>query len=117
MLLEAKNFLISPCQFKHVTKETRYHISITELLKQNPRSQIAELFQRPRTMLKILYFSWERQFLQKSPGKKFLHDRGRKLFHLLAGEEQFVTEEARSVNLSTGKVTGAHLTGVLGQGV
>ena len=87
MLLEVKNFLINPGQFKQVTKETRYHISITELLKQNPRSQIAVLFQRPRTMLKILYFSWDRQFLQKSPETKFLHDRGGKHFHLLAGEE------------------------------
>ena len=87
MLLEAKNFLINPGQFKQVTKETRYHISTTELLKQNPRRQIAVLFQRPRTMLKILYFSWDRQFLQKSPETKFLHDRGGKHFHLLAGEE------------------------------
>ena len=48
--------------------------------------QVAELIQRPKTMLKILYFSKEQQFFQKFPGIKFLYNRARQIFHLLAGE-------------------------------
>ena len=40
-----------------------------------------------------------------------------KNIYLLVGETQFVTGEVISANLSTGEATGAHLTGVLGQGV
>ena len=49
-------------------------------------SQVAELFRRPRTMLKKLYFSGDHQFFQKSPGIKFIYDLGRKRFHLLVGK-------------------------------
>ena len=49
-------------------------------------SQVAELFRKPRKMLKILYFRGDQQFFQKLPGIKFLYDRGRELFHLLARE-------------------------------
>ena len=86
-------------------------------LKWNLMSQIAELFRRPRTMLKILDFSGDRQLFQKSQGIKFLDKRDRKFFHLLVGETKFETEEARSAKLSTGEVTGAHIAGELGQGV
>ena len=41
---------------------------------------------RPRTMLKIFYFSRGIQFLQISPKIKPLYDRGRKLIYLLVGE-------------------------------
>ena len=49
-------------------------------------NQGAELFRRPRTMLKIFYFSGDNQIFQKSPGIKFLYDQGKKHFYLLAGE-------------------------------
>ena len=72
--------------FKWVTRETRYHVSIAKLLKRNLMSQVVELFGRPRTMLKMLCFIGDHQFFRNSPGVKFLYDRDRKLFHLLAGE-------------------------------
>ena len=52
-LLEAKKFSRNLGQFKWVARETRYCISIAELLKRNLMNQVAELFRRPRTMLKI----------------------------------------------------------------
>ena len=73
-LQEATKFLSNPGQFKCVTRETRYHVYIKELLIRSPWSQVAELVQRPWTMLKILYFSGARQFFHVS-----LYDRGRKL--------------------------------------
>ena len=84
--LEGKKFSRNPGQFKWVTRETRYHLYIAKLLIRNLMSQLAELFQRPRTMLKIFYFSVDHQFFQKSLGIKFLYDWGRERFHLLAGE-------------------------------
>ena len=57
---------------------------IAEVLKRNLMSQVAELFRRPRTMLKIHYFSGYQKFFPKSPGIKFLYDRGRILFHSLS---------------------------------
>ena len=36
---------------KWVTRETRYRVSIAKLLIQNLRSQVAEIFRRPTTML------------------------------------------------------------------
>ena len=68
-------------------------------------------------MLKILYFSGGHQFFQILPGIKSLHDRGKKLIHLLAGEAQLGTGETTSAYLSTGTPTEAHLIGALGQGV
>ena len=61
-------------------------------------------------MLEILYFSGGHQILQTSLGIQCLHDRGRRLIPLLAGEAYFATGEAISANLSTGEATGAHLT-------
>ena len=84
-LLEAKRFLRNHRQFKWFTRETRYHVSITKLLKGNLMSRTAELFWRPRTILKILYFSGDYQFFQKSLEIKFF-DQGRNLFHSLAWE-------------------------------
>ena len=78
-LLEAKKFWRNPGQFKWVTRETRYCISIAELLKRNLMRQVAELFQRPRTMLKILYFSGDHHFFQKWQRINFLYHRGREL--------------------------------------
>ena len=116
-LLEASKFSRHPGQFNWVTRETRYHVSIAELFKRNLMSQVTKLFRRPRTMLKILYFSQDHQFFQKSPGIKFLYDQGIKLFHLLAKEAWFGAKETLSAKLSTGEATGAHLTGALRQGV
>ena len=65
-LKEAKKFSTNPGQFKYVTRETAYHVSIAELLIQDLKSQVVELVRRPRTMLKIFYFS-----------------RGHQLFHIL----------------------------------
>ena len=76
-----------------------------------------ELFQRPRTMLKILYFSEDYELFQKSQGIKFLYDQGRELFHLLAAEAQFETGEAVSAKLLTGEATGVQLNGALRQSV
>ena len=46
-------------------------------------SQVRQLFQKPRTVLKILYFSGIQEIFQKLPGIKFLHDQEGELFHLL----------------------------------
>ena len=70
-------------QFKCVTRGTRYHVSIAELLMRNLWSQVAELVQRSRTMLEILYFSGGHQIFQTSPGVKCLYGRGRKLIYWL----------------------------------
>ena len=117
-LQEAKKFIRRiQAQFKCVTRKTRYHVSIEELLIQNLCSQVVELVRRRWIMLKILYISGGHQLFQISPGIKSLYDRGKKLIHLLSGEAQFGTEVAISGNLCTGEVTRAHLTGALGQGV
>ena len=116
-LQKAKKFSRNPGQFKCVARETRYHISITELLIQNLQSQVPELVQRPRITLKILYFSGGHQVFQISPGLKSLYDRGKKLINLLAGKAQLGIGVAISENISTGEATGAHLTWALGQGV
>ena len=58
---------------------------MAELLKRTLMSQVRELFRKPRTVLKILYFSGIQEIFQKLPGIKFLHDRERELFHLLTG--------------------------------
>ena len=47
-------------------------------------SQVVELFRRPRTMLKMLYFTGDNQFFKKLPEINLLYDLGRKLFLLLA---------------------------------
>ena len=66
-LLEAKKFSRNPGQFNWVTSKTRYHVSIAELLKRNHISPVAELFWRPRSILNILCFSGDNQFLQTAP--------------------------------------------------
>ena len=43
-LLKTKKFSKNPSQFKWVARETRYDVSIVELLKRNLMSQVAELF-------------------------------------------------------------------------
>ena len=55
-------------------------------------SQVAEVFRRPRTMLKIFYSSGDHQLFQKSLGIKFLYDWVIDRFHLLTGEAQLETE-------------------------
>ena len=86
---------------------------MAELLMRNLLSQGVELVQRPRTMLKKLYFGVGYQIFQISPGVKSLYHRGRKLVHLLAAEKKFGTGEIISANLSAGEASGAHLTGAL----
>ena len=85
-LLEAKKFPRNPGQIKWVTRETRYHVSIAELLKRNLMCQVAELFQIHWTMLKILYFSGDHQVFQKLPTIKFLYSHGRKHFSFIGWE-------------------------------
>ena len=55
-LLEADKFSRNPGQLKWVTRETRCHISIPELLKQNLMCQVAELFRRPSNHAKNTLF-------------------------------------------------------------
>ena len=57
-----------------VTRETRYHVSIAELLKQNLMSHVPGLFRRPRTILKLLFFSGDKQFFKKLPAINVLYD-------------------------------------------
>ena len=71
-LLQAKKFSRNSSQFKWVPKETRYYLFIVEFLKRNLMSQVAELFRRPTTMLKTLYFSGNHHFYQKPPGTNFI---------------------------------------------
>ena len=61
-LLEATKFSRNPSQFLWVTRETRYHVSIGKLTIRILKHQVAELVQRPKILMKILYFSWEHQF-------------------------------------------------------
>ena len=58
----------------------------SELTILNLKSQVAELAQRLRIMMEILELSGNQQFPTKSPGMESLYNRGRGLFHLLAGE-------------------------------
>ena len=85
-LQKAKKFARKPGQFKCVTRETRYHMSITQPLIQNLLSQVPELVHRPSIRLKILYFSGGHQVFLISLGLKSLYDGGKKLIHLLDRE-------------------------------
>ena len=58
-----------------ISRETRYHVSITELLKLNLMSHVTVLIGRPWTILKVLFFSEHQQSFQKSLGINFLYDR------------------------------------------
>ena len=49
-------------------QQTRYQVSIAELLIQNVWSQVAESVRRPRTTLKILYFSAATNFFEYHVG-------------------------------------------------
>ena len=60
-LQEAKKLSRNPGKFKCVTRETRYHVSITELWIRNLQSQVADLVWRPK--LKILYFNGGHLFM------------------------------------------------------
>ena len=51
-LQERKRFSRNQGQFKCVTKETGYHLSISELLILNIQSQVAELLRRPTIIRK-----------------------------------------------------------------
>ena len=112
-----KKFSRSPGQFKCVTKETRYPVSIAEFLIRNLQRQVAELVKRPRTMLKILFIRRGPQFFQISPGIKSLYHWGRKRIHLNAEKAQFGAGETISTNLLAGEATGVHLTRALAQRV
>ena len=59
----------------------------------------AELARRPRTMLKILFFSEGHHFFQVPPAIKFIYERGRKYIYLLTWEAYFETGETVSANL------------------
>ena len=93
---EAKKFSRTPGQNKYVATVTRYRASIAELLIRNLYSQVAELVQRFRTMLKKIYFGGGDQFFQISSGVKFLHDWGRK--YLFIGRGGIILD--RGSNLS-----------------
>ena len=95
-----------------VTRETRYHVSIAELLERNFMSHVAGLFRTPRNMLKILCLSGDHQFFQKPLGINFLYNRG--LTFLFIGRGGIIwTRELLSAKLSTVEVTGAHFPGAL----
>ena len=87
-LLGTEKFLRKSGQFKWVTRETRYHISITELLKRNLLGQVAKLFGR---------------FISSISMRKVFYDWGRK--HFRGGI--IGTGEALSAKLSTGETTEA----------
>ena len=143
-LLEARTFLRNPGQIKWITRETRYHVSIGEILKLNHMSQVSEWFWRPKTMLKILYFSGDNQFLPKLPGIMFLYDWVKRIFiycpgrHFLRPGRQFQQNNSNTLNadvklnvkslwcfiliisvmlILTGEAAEGHLTGTLGQSV
>ena len=82
-LQEAKKLSRNPGKFKCVTRETRYHVSITELWIRNLQSQVADLVRRPK--LKILYFSGGHLFMT-GVENLFLDWAGR---HILGLERQF----------------------------
>ena len=56
-VLGSKTFSRNLDQFIWITREIRYHISITELTTPNPKSLVAELAQRLRIMMEIFEFS------------------------------------------------------------
>ena len=85
-LQEVKKFSRKPGQSNCVARETRYHVSIVELLIQNLWNHVAGLVGRPSTILKIFYFSGGHQFFQISSGIKSLNDGGKNLIDLLAEE-------------------------------
>ena len=70
--LEGKKFWRKQGQLKLVTRETTYNWFIAELFIRNLMSEVAGLFEKPRTMVKIFYFSGDHQFFQKLLGIKFL---------------------------------------------
>ena len=81
-LHETKKFSRNTGQFKCVTTQTRYHVSTAELLIRNIYSQVAELVQRPSTLLKILCFSetnnfpkyyWEKSFFMTGLENLFIY--------------------------------------------
>ena len=77
-----------------------------ELLIRNFTNQVAELFQRARTMKEIIYFSEDLQFFDQSPFIKIRYDWISKCSHLLTGEASFETGKILSAKLSTGEATG-----------
>ena len=64
-------------------------------------------------MLKILFFSRNKQLFQKSTGINILYDRVRKLFYILAGEALRGIGETLSAKSPTGEASRVHLTGQL----
>ena len=56
-VLGSKTFSRNLDQLIWVTREIRYHVSITELTIPNPKSLVAELAQRLRIMMEIFEFS------------------------------------------------------------
>ena len=92
---EGKKFSRNPGHLRWVTRENRYHLNIAKLLIGNLMSQIAELFRRPRTMLKIFYFSGDHQFFQKLLGIKF--------FFMTGVENVFIYWQGRH-NLRPGRI-------------
>ena len=80
---KVRDFQETQVNLDWVNREIRYHVPITELLKRNLMNQVAELFPRPRSILKIL--CGDHQFFQKSQGIKFLYDWGKELCHFMTG--------------------------------
>ena len=80
--LKAKNFSRNPGQFRWVIRETRHFNP-----SRNSQNGISEprLFQRPRTMLKILKFQWGPPIFPKITGDKVSLWPGRKPFIYLLG--------------------------------
>ena len=105
-LLEAKKFSRNPGQFNWVTSETRYHVSIAELLKRNHISPFAELFWRPRAILNILCFSGDNQSLQTAPWIMVLYDRVEKFSIHWSGSHNLRPRRQFQQNCRPGKPLG-----------
>ena len=92
-LWETKKLSRNTGQFKCVTTETRYYVSIAELLIQNLYSWVAELVQSPSTMLKILCCSGATTFSKYYQGKSLF----------ITGQENLIIYWHRRYNLRPGR--------------
>ena len=109
-LQEAKKFSRNPGQSNCLTRETRYQVSRNS--KYGISRAKLQNSPRPRTMLKILYFSGSHQSFEISLGIKSLYDRVEKLFIYWPGRHNFGLERQFQQTYQLGKSLG-HLDRVL----
>ena len=104
-LLEPKALSRNSGQFKWVTREMRYHVSITELVTRNFKIQVVELVVKPK-IYHLLYFSGDHQLLQNSSGIKSLYHWGWKSFiHCLGSHNLWLGKQFKQ-NYLPGKPPG-----------